>query len=616
MTEFFDAIDNYTAITSQLGSSQLGENGHTEYKWSEHFEEKIVQFHFQLVRTKSSHQLSVLADVLRGLLRTLLNEKPSGPIDSGQVNQYLTVLYCMLAQTRDVVDGKGEYQLSYMMLLVWYEFFPVLALYALETFVHSPMDNQTKVVDSDFHPYGSWKDMKYFANYCKSQGCSDTHPLIQRIISLINTQLHIDNQIVDEFTTDKNTTKNTLTENTLTVNTLTERPISLVAKWTPRQSSSQFGWLNKLLAMNYFKEIMATAVVKGMLYKSQAQYTRAQDKCFMLYRKMLSKLNHRIDTIQIKQCGHNWSSIDHAKTTSITFIKQSKALYNVDKKGQQRSSESDRIECADQLKAFVAERVKLGKEIKGGRVGMADFTKKARALIASRTMQRHDETCLSEIALLNSQWRDSSSLTGSLSNFVAMVDVSDSMEGDPMDVAISLGIRVAEKSTLGKRVMTFSSNPTWVRLSGDYIDMVEQTSKAEWGTGTDFYKALDLILTACVQSRVGKDVVAKMVLVIFSDMQIGQGDSGYKSMQDGIKQKYKDAGYDEVPHILFWNLRSTSGFPTLMSEPNVSAMSGFSPALLNAFCEKGVEGLASANPWDTLLISLYKDRYGQMIQQI
>ena len=587
MTSFMDALDKYTTNTSQLG-----ENGHCEYKWSDDFKHKICQFHFQLVRTKSDHQLAELANVLRGLLRTLLKEKPTGPIDSGCVNEHLCVLYCMLAQTRDIVDGKGECQLSYMMLLVWYEFFPILALYALESFVHSPIDNQTKVVDSGFHPYGSWKDMKYFANYCISQGCAYNHPLILRIISLINTQLHCDDTMIDKSN---------------------DSMISLVAKWIPRQSSSQFGWLNKLLAMDYFKEIMASAHTGA---NSQAQYKRAQDKCLTLYRKKISKLNHRLDTIQIKQCSHNWSSIDHAKTTSVTFMKQSKALYNVDKKGQCRSGEIDRIECADQLKTFVLARVKTGKEIKGGRVGMIDFTKKAINLIRSRKNSRHDETVLSEIALLNSQWRDSSSLTGSLSDFVAMVDTSGSMEGDPSDVAVSLGIRVAEKSTLGKRVMTFSSNPTWVRLSGDYIDMVEQIKVAEWGTGTNFYKALDLILSACVEGHVLAEVVAKMVLVIFSDMQIDEGDSGYKSMYGGIVQKYVDAGYDKPPHILFWNLRSTSGFPALMSESNVSTMSGFSPALLNTFCEKGVEGLSSTTPWDTLIVSLFKDRYGQMIRQI
>ena len=616
MTSFMDAIDNYT--------SNLGENGHCEYGWTNNLQEKICQFQFQLVRTTSSQQLSVLADVLRGLLRTIRDSSANvckntgvntssdsamsasasatsstsasasatSSATSNILTEYLSVLYCLLAQTRDIIDGKGECQLTYMMLLVWYEFYPELALNALESLVHSPMDSETKVVDVDFHPYGSWKDMKYFANYCKLHGCSNNHPLIKRIIYLINMQLHFDNLALDE-----------------PIHNVDEpiHNISLAAKWIPRESSNQFGWLNKLLAMDYYRDIMAT---------SRANQSTAQTKCIMLYRKLLSKINKTLDTIQIKQCDHKWSSISHSKTTSVTFIKQSKALYNVDKKGNCRSSEPDRIKCAENLKEFVAERVATGKEIKGGRVGMADFTKKAISLISSRQTLRHDETVLSEIALLNSQWRDSSALNGPLSDVIAMVDVSGSMEGDPINVAISLGIRVAEKSKLGKRVMTFSSNPHWVRLSGDYIDMVEQISKAEWGTGTNFYKALDLILDACIQNKVLPEVVGNMVLAIFSDMQIESGDSGYKSMQAGIKQKYKNAGYNDIPHILFWNLRSTGGFPTLMSEPNVSTMSGFSPALLNQFCEKGIAGLSAANPWTSLVESLFTDRYKQMDNQI
>lgn len=583
MTSFMDAIDNYT--------SNLGENGHCEYGWTNtntnNFQEKICQFQFQLVRTTSSQQLSVLADVLRGLLRTIRDATAISIL-----TEYLSVLYCLLAQTRDIIDGKGECQLTYMMLLVWYEFYPELALYALETLVLSPMNTQTLVIDSDFHPYGSWKDMKYFANYCKLHGCSDAHPLIKRIIYLINTQIHFDNLALDK-----------------PIHNVDEpiHNVSLAAKWIPRESSNQFGWLNKLLAMDYYKDIMAT---------SRANQSAAQTKCIMLYRKLLSKINKTLDTIQIKQCDHNWSSISHSKTTSITFMKQSKALYNIDKKGNCRSSEPDRIKCAENLKEFVAERVATGKEIKGGRVGMADFTKKAISLISSRQTLRHDETVLSEIALLNSQWRDSSALNGPLTNFVAMVDTSGSMDGEPYDVAVSLGIRVAEKSKLGKRVMTFSSNPQWVRLSGDYIDMVEQISKTDGGLGTNFYKALDLILEACIQNKVLPEVVGNMVLAIFSDMQIELGDSGYKSMQAGIKQKYKNAGYNDIPHILFWNLRSTGGFPTLMSEPNVSTMSGFSPSLLNQFCEKGIVGLSAANPWTSLVESLFTDRYKQMDNQI
>jgi hypothetical protein len=79
--------------------------------------------------------------------------------------------------------------------------------------------------------------------------------------------------------------------------------------------------------------------------------------------------------------------------------------------------------------------------------------------------------------------------------------------------------------------------------------------------------------------------------------------------------KYRDAGIRvngtpyKPPHILFWNLRSTSGFPSLANQSNVSMMSGFSPSLLNLFCEQGLDALQSCTPWSLLVKSLENERY-------
>ena len=610
MSAIIHTLDSYTETPLCVG-----ENNHSAYSWSNDCQEKIVQFHFQLVRT-TDNQLDVLAQVLRDLLRSL-SIKPSSQHEVISRLELLNILYCILGQTRDIVDGKGEYTLAYMMILVWYEFFPELALFALETFVLGEMDPETKVCTADFHPYGSWKDMKYFALYCRNQGCASTHPLIQRVIRLTNIQLYMDNygcgggcsggcgvaRLADCVC---------LTATSLTSSTST--PISLAAKWVPRQSSGKFGWLNTLLALDYFKDVLETA-------KTSDKFLLAKKKCFMLYRKMLSRLNTHLDTIQIKQCAGSWSTIDHAKTTSITFMKQSKALYNVNKDGSRRSHLPDRVECASKLTEFVAARIASGKEIKGGRVSMLDFSKRALEMIESRKTLRHNTEFMSQVAMLNSQWRDSSTSTGALTNFVAMVDTSSSMTwdgSDPFYAALSLGIRVAEKSSLGKRVLTFSAYPTWVRLDGcdDYIDMVEILKKADAGMNTNFYAALDMILTALVENKVPAEDANKMCLVIFSDMQIDQGDENYVSMYAGIEQKYRLAGYEKPPHILFWNLKSGRGAPTLASQTNVTTMSGFSPALLNQFCELGMEGLASATPWTMLVESLDKPRYEQLTKYL
>jgi hypothetical protein len=199
------------------------------------------------------------------------------------------------------------------------------------------------------------------------------------------------------------------------------------------------------------------------------------------------------------------------------------------------------------------------------------------------------------------------------------------MNGDPMNVAIALGIRIAEKSIIGNRVMTFSAKPTWVNLDGctDFISKVEIVRHAEWGMNTNFHAALDTILDAIVQNKMAPGDVQDMVLVILSDMQMDSGDRCNKdTLYKTMEQKYADAGLRvhgapyKPPHILFWNLRSTSGFPSLANQRNASMMSGFSPALLNLFCDQGLSALESCTPWSLLNKSLENERYTIMADKL
>jgi hypothetical protein len=191
------------------------------------------------------------------------------------------------------------------------------------------------------------------------------------------------------------------------------------------------------------------------------------------------------------------------------------------------------------------------------------------------------------------------------------------MNGDPLFAAIALGIRVAEKSMLGKRVMTFSESPTWVNLDGidGFVEMVANVHHAPWGMNTNFNSALTMILDAIIENKLKPEDVEDMVLAIFSDMQMDQADPTSKSLMHTIEKKYAEAGTIlwgkpfKPPHILFWNLRSTSGFPTLSTQRGASMMSGFSPSLLNLFCEEGLEALQSCTPWSLFLKSIEHERY-------
>jgi len=247
--------------------------------------------------------------------------------------------------------------------------------------------------------------------------------------------------------------------------------------------------------------------------------------------------------------------------------------------------------------------------MKGKRVGLNDFTKQALDKSLSEA----------ESNLLNLQWRDNSSQTGQLSKMIAMVDVSGSMDGDPLYVAIALGIRIAEKSALGKRVMTFSVIPEWFNLDPypDFVSQVNALSRANWGMNTNFDAALNMILNAIIENKMEPEDVNDMILVILSDMQMDEGDTttDKNTLYKKMEKKYEEAGIRvhgkpyKPPHILFWNLRSTTGFPTLSTQQNTSMMSGFSPSLLNLFCDQGLEALKSCTPWSILEKSLDNERY-------
>jgi hypothetical protein len=140
--------------------------------------------------------------------------------------------------------------------------------------------------------------------------------------------------------------------------------------------------------------------------------------------------------------------------------------------------------------------------------------------------------------------------------------------------------------------------------------------KAEWGMNTNLHAAFDTILDSVIQNKLKPEEVQDMVLVILSDMQIDAGDNcDKKVLYEKIQDKYAAAGvrlYGEPfkpPHILFWNLRSTGGFPTMSNQPNVSMMAGFSPALLNQFCEQGMDAFQSCTPWSVLEQGLENERY-------
>lgn len=576
MSALINALDDYAP-------KQVGENGHAEYSYSNSLRERVIQLSFQLTRMTKYSSMTSVENVLDDLLLTVKRDLIKNKWLSGVSIELLVVLYKMIGHTRDMQSGKGEYALAYMMIYVWEKHFPELAAYAASTFVRPPEGTNDP-------PYGSWKDVKCLCTYLKERGRTEENSsLVQDMVLIMVDRLKRDIELLKEG----------------------GEEITLAGKWAPRESSAKHGWLHKVLARNMFSHYVSTA-------RSRESLSKAENKANMEFRKALSQLNVALETVQVKQCAKQWSQIVPEKQTSITLFKQKRAFLNKTKKGKQKSAEEDRIECAKKFEEYIVKAASGEVKAKGARVSLVDFAKEAIFLLTYPEAPDYE----TNVALLDSQWVHNSESTGALGNMIAMVDVSGSMYGDPLNAAISLGIRVAEKSALGKRIMTFSSNPTWVNLEScnGFTECVKMVKDADWGMTTNFKKALDMILDSIVSNKLPADVAQDMVLVIFSDMQMDAACSNASNdaLHEEIRKKYVIAGLKTCgtpytpPHILFWNLRSTSGFPTTITTKNATMMSGFSAALLNTFCEKGFEELREATPWTTLREQVDAARYDQL----
>jgi len=289
--------------------------------------------------------------------------------------------------------------------------------------------------------------------------------------------------------------------------------------------------------------------------------------------------------------------------------------------------------CRQKMLQYI-EQVKAGeKEIKGKNTSMSDFVKAA-LNIQDGENEEHERF------IINEAWKNNSSNTKSLENVIAMVDTSSSMDNDnsnPLFTAMGLGIRIAEKSKLGKRIMTFNSNPSWINLEEctDFVDEVKLVRDADCGKNTDFHKAMNLILDQIKTNKIPAEDVEDLVLVVFSDMQFdaeetisgpvsGPVSGPIKSVETIIpiiSQKFHDVGIEvcgkgyKMPHILFWNLQSTNGFPDLSYQNNITMLSGYSPALFNSFIQNSTSstnGLKDVSPWRMLTNMLNNRRYNHL----
>ena len=196
----------------------------------------------------------------------------------------------------------------------------------------------------------------------------------------------------------------------------------------------------------------------------------------------------------------------------------------------------------------------------------------------------HEVLACSDDSLAEKLWNNLPDLLSeSDENILPMIDVSGSMFGQPLAVAMSLGMYLSErtKGEFKDLFLTFSENPELVRLQGDSVaERLRNISQADWGMNTDFGKAFQHILDVAVKHNVLPDSMPTMLLVL-SDMQFDESQGRTDTHFSWMEEEFEKAGY-KLPKIVFWNLDAHFGTPAKCKDDSVAMVSGFSPSIMKA----------------------------------
>lgn len=323
----------------------------------------------------------------------------------------------------------------------------------------------------------------------------------------------------------------------------TEGTDALLFKWLPREGSKKYPKLRKKL----------TELAGGA----------------KAYRQTLSAKSRVVET---EMSANKWDVIKYEHVPS-------KAMNNYSKAFRRHSPE--------RFAEYLGDVTKGVKKINSSVLFPSDLVK----AVWSR-----------DAATADAQWKALPDyLKGKASSTLVVCDVSGSMEGEPMNVSVGLGIYLSERLTgdFKNLVCTFSDNPAFFTIpEGTLKEKVIALKNANWSMSTNFAKVFELVLSRAKANNITEEDMPKNILVI-SDMEFNAADDNRTNFEY-VQDLYKASGY-AMPKLVFWNVNGRVGnTPATINDKGVQLISGFSPSIMKYVLE------AEANP-EALVESIVND---------
>lgn len=339
--------------------------------------------------------------------------------------------------------------------------------------------------------------------------------------------------------------------------------VSLLAKWIPSENALWDRFSKDRFCIALCKKMFGVDVIK-------------LEHLGKLRKDFVTPLRTHIDIVETKMCKKHWGDIKYAKVPSVAMSNLSSVFMKND---------------MERFMQYLTD-VKAGKQkINASQVYPHDLVKKY--------INWDEDEEVVEDDVVEAQWDVIAKSVPGLQKSIAVVDVSGSMAGLPMQVAIALGILslgVDNKNQL----ITFSDNPKLHEIKeGSLMSKVKQVMTMEWGYSTNFESVMTLVFDMMVNGASLEKVF------VFSDMQFNVAMANSESTHYEI-MKNKFAQKDlKMPTVIFWNLNGAPcDFPTVCDEKNVVLLSGYSPSLF-----KYITDLEEFTPLNILMKIINSPRY-------
>lgn len=301
------------------------------------------------------------------------------------------------------------------------------------------------------------------------------------------------------------------------------------------------------------------------------------------YRKTLVELSN---TVEQKMCAKEWNSIEFGKLPSLASARYQKAFTR---------------NAPEAYAAYKAALVKGEAKINAGAVYPYDVLK---------------STYYGDQTVSQAQWDALPNWLQDGTGILPVVDVSGSMITPVggsgtltcMDVAISLGLYIADKQTgpFGGLAVSFTDEAEIVQLNKtDTLSQKRAALTRHVGYSTNIEAVFRNVLKVAVNGNVAPADMPKYI-VMFSDMQFDSGQVNGRSAGsfEMAQRLFNEKGY-ELPKLIYWNLNARgNNTPVEFNQQGVALVSGFSPALMQS-----ILGAKNVTPADLMAEALMKPRY-------